>query len=65
MSNATKIARKRIDLTLEVSDGDVIIYDDSTKKWIAIQPNDLPVSAAGVSATTLGAALAELAAADA
>ncbi len=64
MSNATKIARKKIELTLEVNDGDLIVYDDSAKKWIAIQPNDLPVSASGVTATTLGAALAELAAAD-
>ncbi len=60
MSNATKIARKRVRLDLEVTDGQLIVYDDTAKEWVAIDPGDLPVSAAGVSATTLNAALAEI-----
>lgn len=46
-------------------DGQLLIFDATADVWVPIDAGDLPVSAAGVSATTLNAALAELAAADA
>lgn len=51
-------------IAADVVDGTLAIYNAAEGKWIPVAAGNLPVSAAGVTATTLNAALAELAAAD-
>lgn len=55
-----KHVKGKAEQVTDATDGQLAIYNASAGMWIAIDAGDIPVEVAGVTATTLNAALLEI-----